>query len=117
MTRSTRARWFGMRVALATLGATPVWAQSQPTPTPAPTPPAPTSVGPGRIICHNASTCELGIGTPATLKYKIDPSALPAADKDRLTKQCTAKGTPCVVTVTGSETKTGVKAASIKFYN
>jgi hypothetical protein len=53
----------------------------------------------------------------ATLKYKIDPSALPAADKDRLTKQCIAKGTPCVVTVTGSETKAGVKAASIKFYN
>ena len=59
----------------------------------------------------------LSIGAPATLKYKIDPSALPAADKDRLTKQCIAKGTPCVVTVTGSETKTGVKAASIKFYN
>ena len=112
MTRSTRARWFGMTVALATLGAMPVWAQSQPAATP-----APTSVGPGRIICHNASTCELGIGTPATLKYKIDPSALPAADKDRLTKQCIAKGTPCVVTVTGSETKAGVKAASIKFYN
>ncbi len=112
MTRSTRARWFGMTVALATWGATPVWAQSQPAATP-----APTSVGPGRIICHNASACELSIGAPATLKYKIDPSALPAADKDRLTKQCIAKGTPCVVTVTGSETKTGVKAASIKFYN
>jgi hypothetical protein len=112
MTRSTRAQWFGMTVALATMGATPVWAQSQPAASP-----APTNVGPGRIICHNASACELSIGAPATLKYKIDPSALPAADKDRLTKQCIAKGTPCVVTVTGSETKTGVKAASIKFYN
>ena len=78
--------------------------------------PASTSVGPGRIICRSASSCELGIGTPASLKYQIDPSALQPADKDRL-KQCTAKGTPCVATVTGSETKTGVKAASIKFYN
>jgi hypothetical protein len=112
MTWSTRARWFGMTVALATWGATPVWAQTQPAASP-----APTNVGPGRIICHNASACELSIGAPATLKYKIDPSALPAADKDRLTKQCIAKGTPCVVTVTGSETKAGVKAASIKFYN
>ena len=112
MTWSTRARWFGMTVALATWGATPVWAQTQPAASP-----APTNVGPGRIICHNASACELSIGAPATLKYKIDPSALPAADKDRLTKQCIAKGTPCVVTITGSETKTGVKAASIKFYN
>jgi hypothetical protein len=112
MTWSTRARWFGMAVALTTWGATPVWAQSQPAAAP-----APTNVGPGRIICHNASACELGIGAPATLKYKIDPSALPAADKDRLNKQCIAKGTPCVVTITGSETKTGVKAASIKFYN
>ena len=112
MTWSTRARWFGMTVALATWGATPVWARTQPAASP-----APTNVGPGRIICHNASACELSIGAPATLKYKIDPSALPAADKDRLTKQCIAKGTPCVVTVTGSETKAGVKAASIKFYN
>jgi len=120
MTRSTRARWFGLMVALATLGATPAWAQSKPAATPTATPattPAPTNVGPGRIICHNASACELSIGAPATLKYKIDPAALPAADKDRLTKQCIAKGTPCVVTVTGSETKTGVKAVSIKFYN
>jgi len=75
------------------------------------------SFGPGRIICRSAASCELGIGTPASLKYRIDPSALPEADKSRLTKQCTAKGTPCVVTVTGTETKNGVKAASIKFYN
>ena len=53
MTRSTRARWFGMTVALATLGAMPVWAQSQPAATP-----APTSVGPGRIIC-TATFCEM----------------------------------------------------------
>ncbi len=84
------------------------WAQAQP---------ASTSVGPGRIICRGATACELDIGTPPSLRYKIDPSALAAADKDRLTKQCTARGTPCVATVTGSETASGVKAASIKFYN
>jgi hypothetical protein len=101
-----------MTLALAAWGAAPAWAQSQPATTP-----ATTSVGPGRITCHNASSCELGIGTPASLKYQIDPSALPTADKDRLTKQCTTKGTPCVATVTGTEVKAGVKAASIKFYN
>jgi hypothetical protein len=94
--------------AIATLTATGLSAQTQP--------PA-TSVGPGRIICRSATICELDIGTPASLKYRIDPSALAAADKERLTKQCTAKATPCVATVTGPETKSGVKAASIKFYN
>ena len=79
--------------------------------------PAQTSVGPGRITCHSATSCELTIGTPVSLRYKINLAALPAADKDRLTKQCTAKGTPCIATVTGTEDKTGVKAASIKFYN
>jgi hypothetical protein len=75
------------------------------------------SYGPGRIICHSATSCELGIGTPVSLKYRIDPSALPDADKSRLTKQCTPKGAPCVATVTGAETKDLVKATSIKFYN
>jgi hypothetical protein len=75
-----------------------------------------TSYGPGRIICSSAASCELGIGAPASLKYKIDPSALPATDKDRL-KQCTAKGTPCVATVSGAEAKNVVKAGNIKFYN
>jgi hypothetical protein len=78
---------------------------------------ATTSYGPGRIICRNATSCELGIGTPANLKYRIDPSPLPEADKSRLTTQCTAKETPCVATVTGAELKNVVKAASIKFYN
>jgi hypothetical protein len=91
---------------LATLSASPLLAQ-----------PASTSVGPGRIICRSATSCELDIGTPPSLKYRIDPSALGEADKERLTKQCTAKGTPCIATVTGSETKGVVKAASIKFYN
>jgi hypothetical protein len=94
--------------ALTTLAATSVFAQTQT---------SPTSVGPGRIICRSATACELDIGAPPSLTYRIDPSALAAPDKNRLTKQCTAKATPCVATVTGVETKTGVKAASIKFYN
>lgn len=98
---------FGALFFLAIAG-TSAWAQAQP---------AATNVGPGRIICRGATACELDIGTPASLKYRIDPSALAAADKERLIKQCTAKGTPCVATVTGMETKTGVKATSIKFYN
>ena len=100
------AKWFAA-VAIASVGM--VAAASAQTQT--------TSVGPGRIICRSATSCELGIGTPASIKFKIDPSALAAADKDHLSKQCTAKGAPCIVTLTGSETATGIKAASIKFYN
>jgi hypothetical protein len=80
-------------------------------------PTAAASYGPGRITCHSATSCELGIGTPASLKYRVDPSALPEADKSRLTKQCTAKGTPCIATVTGTEARNVVKAAGIKFHN
>ena len=101
-------RWCAIIVAAAAAGGATAWAQAQP-----PT----TNVGPGRVICRTPSSCQLEIGSPASLKYKIDPSALAAADKDRLTKQCTAKGTPCVATVTGTETTAGVKAASIKFHN
>jgi hypothetical protein len=97
----------GAIIAIAA-GSGAAWAQGTP---------AATSYGPGRIICGSATSCELGIGSPASLKYRIDPSALPDADKNRLTKQCTAKAAPCVGTVTGSETKDVVKAASIKFYN
>jgi len=79
--------------------------------------PAATSVGPGKVFCRSTTACELDIGTPVSLKYKIDPTALPVADKERLTKQCKVTGTPCVATVTGTETKAGVKAAGIKFYN
>lgn len=81
------------------------------------TSPATTNVGPGRVFCRSATACELDIGTPASLKYKIDPGALAAADKERLTKTCTPKATACIATVTGTETNGGVKAASIKFYN
>ena len=102
------AKWFGVILVVAVAGATTGWAQA---------PTAATNVGPGRITCRNATSCELDIGTPASLKYRIDPAALAAADKDRLIKRCTAKATPCVATVTGIETKTGVKADSIKFYN
>ena len=80
-------------------------------------PAAVASYGPGRIVCRSVTSCELGIGTPASLRYAIDASALPDADKSRLTKECTAKGAPCVATVTGTETKDLVKATSIKFYN
>lgn len=81
------------------------------------TSPETTSVGPGRVFCRSATACELDIGTPASLKYKVDPAALAAADKDRLTKTCTPKATACIATVTGTQTVGGVKAASIKFYN
>jgi hypothetical protein len=103
-------KWFGVMVLVAVAGDTTGWAQA---------PTAATNVGPGRIICRNATSCELDIGTPASLKYRIDPAALATADQDRLIERCTAKGTPCVATVTGTgtETSTGVKADSIKFYN
>jgi hypothetical protein len=107
MDLASAARWFAA-VAIVSIGTVPAAsAQTQTT----------TSVGPGRIICRGATSCELGIGTPASIRFKIDPTALEAADKDRLTKQCTAKGAPCIVTLTGAETATGIKAASIKFYN
>jgi hypothetical protein len=96
-----------MLIGLTALCGSATWAQS---------PAATTSAGPGRIICGSATSCDLGVGTPPSIRYKIDPSSLPDADKTRL-KQCTAKAAPCVATATGSETKTGIKAASIKFYN
>jgi hypothetical protein len=101
------AVWFGVMVGLAASG-TRACAEA---------PTVASSYGPGRIICRSATSCELGIGTPASLRYRIDPSALAAGDKDRLTKQCTVKGTPCVATVTGVESRNVVKAASIKFHN
>ena len=76
-----------------------------------------TDAGPGRIFCRSATACELDIGTPASLKYKIDPSALAEADKERLVKSCTPKAAPCIATVTGTDAKTVIKATKIKFYN
>lgn len=99
--------WLGAMIGMAAGGAAAL----------AQAPSATSSYGPGRIICRSSTSCELDIGAPASLKYRIDPAALATADKDRLTKQCTTKGTPCVATVTGAETKSVVKAASIKFYN
>jgi hypothetical protein len=90
------------------LASATAWAQAQP---------STTSVGPGRITCRSATSCELDIGTPPSLRYKIDPSALAASDKDRLVKSCTAKAAPCVATVNGTDDKTIIKAAGIKFYN
>ena len=102
------ARRCGVLVVAATLYGTAAWAQAQP---------ATASAGPGRIICSAITRCDLGIGTPPSIRYRIDASALSDADKARLVKQCTAKGTPCVATITGSTTNSGIKAASIKFYN
>jgi hypothetical protein len=93
---------------VAALWAANGWAQAQP---------APTSAGPGRIICRTIANCELGVGIPPSIRYDVDASDVPDADKDRLVKQCTANAAPCVATVTGTETDTGIKAASIKFYN
>jgi hypothetical protein len=93
---------------LLALGGGAAWAQAQP---------ATTDVGPGRIFCRSATACELDIGTPASLKYKIDPSALEAADKERLVKSCTVKAAPCIATVTGTDAKSTIKATKIKFYN
>jgi hypothetical protein len=98
----------GVVAGAAVLWTTAAWAQAQP---------APTSAGPGRIICRAATTCELGIGTPPSIRYRVDASALPDSDKARLVKQCTPKAAPCVATVNGAETKAGIRAASIKFYN
>jgi len=98
-------------VAIALLlaaGGGTVWAQAQQ---------ATTDAGPGRIFCRSATACELDIGTPASLKYKIDPSALAGADKERLVKSCTVKAAPCIATVTGTDAKAGIKATKIKFYN
>jgi len=99
----------GLVMGMATFGSVGAWAQ-----TPAA---APTSAGPGRITCSSATSCELGVGSPVSIRYKIDPSALPDADKTRLVKQCTAKATPCVATVDGTEAKAVIKASKIKFFN
>jgi hypothetical protein len=93
---------------VAVLCATAAWAQGQPTQT---------SAGPGRIICPSITSCELGVGIPPSIRYDVDASGMPDADKDRLVKQCTADAAPCVATVTGAEIDTGIKAASIKFFN
>lgn len=94
-----------------TLGLMPVLAHAD----------AATSAGPGRVICRSATRCDLTIGDPAQMHYKIDVTGLPDADKDRLSKQCTPHGkTPCVATVTGTETggdAMKVKAATIKWFN
>jgi hypothetical protein len=97
-----------MLAGAAALCGTTAWAQAQP---------VQTSAGPGRITCTAITKCDLGIGTPPSIRYKIDASALPDADKTRLTKQCTAKAAPCIATVDGTDTGAVIKAAKIKFYN
>jgi hypothetical protein len=63
---------------------------------------------------------EIGIGTPATLKFQVNVEALPDADRDRLSKQCKpADKTLCIVTVLGTEMDDPmmVKAAKIRWYD
>jgi len=83
--------------------------------------PGPTATaGPGRITCKTAATCEVGIGTPVKMKFQVNVEALPAADKDRLSKDCKPGGkAPCIATVQGAEMgdPMKVKAATIKWYN
>ena len=79
-----------------------------------------TSAGPGRIICKSAAACELSLGTAVKLKYQINATALPDADKERLTKQCTAQQkAPCIATVDGNEMGDAVKikAKKITWHN
>ena len=97
-------------VGVAILCGPAAWAQSPP----------PTSAGPGRITCSSIASCELTIGTPPSMRYRIDASGLADADKQRLTGGCKPKGNPCVATVQGTEAPGGkgvVKATTIKFYN
>jgi hypothetical protein len=104
--RVARRRW--VLIGVATLGAASAWAQGQR---------EPTSAGPGRIICRSITICELGVGIPPSIRYAIDVSMVPDANKDRLVKQRTPNAAPFVATVTGTETEAGIKAASIRFYN
>jgi hypothetical protein len=93
------------------LAATLAWSQ-QPGPS--------ASAGPGRITCKTAILCEVGIGTPVSMKFQVNVADLPDADKDRLSKQCKPNGkTPCIVTVQGTEMgdPMKVKAAKITWYN
>jgi hypothetical protein len=80
--------------------------------------PPPVSAGPGTITCTDSTHCQLGIGSPAKIKYVVDATALSAEDKTRL-KTCVAGKPVCVATVTGTENgdPLKVKAASIKWYN
>jgi hypothetical protein len=104
-------------VAVALILAVPqvqVQVQAQTTPGPA------TSAGAGRITCKTATLCEVGIGTPVSLKFQVNVEALPDADKDRLRKQCRPNGkTPCIVTVQGTEMgdPMKLKATKITWYN
>lgn len=104
------ARQCALLAGVAILCGPAAWAQSPPT----------TSAGPGRITCRGVASCELTIGTPASMRYRIDTSGLADADKQRLTTACKPSGKPCVATVEGTEAPGGkgiVKAKTIKFYN
>lgn len=103
-----------MRCALlagvAILSGPAAWAQNPP----------PTVAGPGRITCRSAASCELTIGTPPSMRYRIDAAGLPDADRQRLVTACKPSGNPCVATVQGTEAPGGkgiVRATTIKFYN
>lgn len=109
MTLTSRAMLRALLIAGGALAALPAWAASAPT----------TTAGPGRITCRSATNCLLSIGTSAAMNYHINVAALPKPDQQRLVKQCTPKGKPCVASVDGTETGKGLtlKATAIKFYN
>ena len=99
----------GVVAGLLLLTGAAAWAQAKP---------ETTSVGPGRIVCSGGEKCLLDVGTPPTnLRSQVDVSALTGADHDRLVKRCTAKGTACIATVTGTLSGAVIKASAIKFYN
>ena len=80
--------------------------------------PPPVNAGPGAIVCKDPAHCVLGIGSPPSIKYTVDATALSAEDKTRL-KTCVAGKPACIATVTGTENgdPLKVKAVSIKWYN
>lgn len=77
------------------------------------------SAGPGVMTCRASGPCNLGIGTPPKLIYKVDLSTLPDADKTR-SKDCKAgRAKPCIVGVHGNEMgdPLKLKADKITWYN
>ena len=78
----------------------------------------PVSAGPGTVTCKDPAHCVVGIGSPPSIKYTVDATALSAEDKTRL-KTCVAGKPACIATVAGTENgdPLKVKAASIKWQN
>ena len=78
------------------------------------------AAGTGRILRETAKDREPGLGRRAKMNYRIDPDALPADDKECLTKMYKPGGrTPCIATVNGTEVDDPlqVRATKIKWHN